>query len=84
MRTGLFPLIKDPKTINRRLDGEVKNEREKEYCSVLTVEEEDQLVGHIKNKNRSEDKYSLILLFYLSSKKTSFLLALLLLIGKNV
>ena len=50
--TGLFPLIKDVKTINRRLDGVVENKKEREYCSVLTIDEETQIVDHIKNKNR--------------------------------
>ena len=52
LKTGMFPLVNDPKTINRRLDGVVKNEQEREYCSVLTVNEENQIVEHIKNKNR--------------------------------
>lgn len=52
LKTGMFPLVNDPKTINRRLDGVVKNEKEREYCSVLTVDEENQIVDHIKNKNR--------------------------------
>ena len=48
----LFPLIKDVKTINRRLDGVVENKKEREYCSILTVDEEIQIVDHIKNRNR--------------------------------
>ena len=52
LKTGQFPLIKDPKSINKRLDGLVINGKEKEYCSVLTVDEESQIVDHIKNKNR--------------------------------
>ena len=52
LKTGQFPLIKDGRTINSHLDGLVKNGSEKEYCSVLTVEEENALVRHIKNKNR--------------------------------
>ena len=45
--------VLDVKTINRRLDGEVKNEHEMEYCSILTVDEEKQIAEHVKNKNRA-------------------------------
>ena len=48
--TGLFPLIRDVKTINRRLDGLVKNQQEKDYCSILTDDEEHQIVDFIKKR----------------------------------
>ena len=41
------------KTINRRLNGNVQHGKEKEYCSVLTTDEELQLVKHVKNCNRT-------------------------------
>ena len=50
--TGLFPLIKDKATINRRLDKQVTTDKEKEYCRILTVEEEESLVRFVKNKNQ--------------------------------
>ena len=53
LSTGRFPLIKDRKTIDRRLDGEVVNGAEREYCRILLGEEEEQLVRHVKNKNRA-------------------------------
>jgi len=53
LNTGRFPLIKYPKTNHRRLDGVVINEKEREYCSVLTIDEENQIVDHLKNKNRA-------------------------------
>ena len=52
LKTGLFPLIGDARTINDLLDGKVKNEYEREYCSILTSKEEECLVRHVKNKNR--------------------------------
>ena len=52
MATGLFPNIKCPKTINRRLDGQVSHGEEKSYCSLLTAEEETSLVRYIKNRAR--------------------------------
>ena len=42
---------KDLCTINKRLDGIIVTEKEKEYCSIFTVEEES-IVEHLKNKNR--------------------------------
>lgn len=53
LQTGLFPLIKDRETINRRLDGTIVNGSEKQYCSILTVKEEESIVTFVKNKNRS-------------------------------
>ena len=52
LSTGLFPLIKDKATINRRLDKKVTTGKEKEYCTILTTEEEESLVSFVKNKNR--------------------------------
>ena len=49
---GICPDIKDQRTINRRLDGKVTTGKEKQYCRILTDEEEDILVKFIKNKNR--------------------------------
>ena len=50
--SGLFPLIKDGRAINRRIDGKVENGNEHGYCSILTKNEEEQLVAYVKNKNR--------------------------------
>ena len=52
MSTGLFPSIGCPKTINRRLDGQVITNEEKRYCSLLTKEEEESLVWYMKNRSR--------------------------------
>ena len=52
INSGRFPLIKDPRTINKRLDGVIQTGKEKEYCSIFTNEEEESLVRYIKNKNR--------------------------------
>lgn len=52
LKTGQFPLVGDVKTINRRLDGDVTHDEEKSYCSILTNDEEVQVVRHIKNRNR--------------------------------
>ena len=41
IQSGLFPLIKSRKTINKRLDGKVITDQEKKYCSILLPEEED-------------------------------------------
>ena len=53
LKTGKFTLIKDPRTINSRLDNNVKTGAERDYCSILTSKEEDSLVRHLKNKNRA-------------------------------
>ena len=50
--TGTFLLIKDVKTINRRLDGEVVHDEEKSYCSILTKDGELQIVRPLTNRNR--------------------------------
>ena len=52
LKTGMFNLIKDRGTIDRRLDGKVKTGIEKQYCSILTAAEENSIVLFVKNKNR--------------------------------
>ena len=61
IKSGRFPSIKDPRTINRRLpvrDGEKRSKpkilagEEKAYCKILTSEEESSFVTYLKNKNR--------------------------------
>ena len=49
--TGRFPLVKDRETINRRLDGKIVHGHEREYCTILTAEEENYIVEFAKNKN---------------------------------
>ena len=53
LKTGLFPLIKDRQTINRRLDGKVATGGEREYCKTLTCDEEMYVVRFTKNNNRA-------------------------------
>ena len=53
LKTGLFPLIKDHKTISQRLNGEVIHGEEKTTQSILTVQEENLLVMFAKNKCRA-------------------------------
>ena len=53
IKSGLFPLVKNRRTIDKRLDGVIVTGNEKEYCSILTSEEEDYIVTFVKNKNRS-------------------------------
>ena len=36
LESGLFPLIKDPRTINKRLNEEIRIGEEKSYCRELT------------------------------------------------
>ena len=52
IKSGLFAGIKDPRTINKRLDSVIKTGEEKQYCKILTASEETVLVRHIKNKQR--------------------------------
>ena len=61
IESGLFPLIKDPRTINRRLPIEMQSKKakpaieegeEKSYCTILTKDEETTLVAYFKNRNR--------------------------------
>ena len=51
LKTGLFPLIKDRGTIDRRLDGKCNNLK-KEHLRILSPEEEKSIVQFVKNKNR--------------------------------
>ena len=51
LTTGKFPMIKDPKPINRRLNDIMENTKENDYCSILTDEEEEQIVEHLKNRS---------------------------------
>ena len=48
----MFPLIKSRSTIDSRLDGKVVTGSEKQYCSILTDEEEESVVRFVRNKNR--------------------------------
>lgn len=50
---GICPDIKDARTINRRLNGEIEVGKEKEYCQILTCDEEIILVNFIKNKSQA-------------------------------
>ena len=55
--SGLFPLIKDPRTINRRLEdapgkSKIVTGQEKSYCKMLTEKEETSLVRYLLNRNR--------------------------------
>ena len=53
IKSGLFPLVKNPKMIDSRLDGKIVTGEEKRYCSVLTAEEEIDIVENVKNNNRA-------------------------------
>ena len=53
LKTGLFPLVKSPYTVNRYLDGELSTLTVNEYCSLITAEEEDLLVTYLLNRNRA-------------------------------
>ena len=52
VNSGLFHGIKDPRTINKRLDGVIETGKEKDYCKILTSTEEEPLLRYIKNRNR--------------------------------
>ena len=52
LKTGLFPLIKCPLSVNKNLDGLIQGTG-REYCSLLTDEEERVLVTHMLNKARA-------------------------------
>ena len=52
LKTGNYPLIKDARTINGRLDGLIKNGEEKKLQRILTISEEEELLRHVQNKNR--------------------------------
>ena len=53
LSSGCFPLIKDPKTINRRLDETITHGLKKQHCSILLPEEETIVVTHMIHKSRS-------------------------------
>ena len=54
LKTGEFPLVKSYTTINNILDGRTPPvERSKEYCSAITVAEEQLLVSWIITINRA-------------------------------
>ena len=53
LSTGKFPLIKDHKTITRRLDGDIISGQEKAHVSILLPEEEECLVRYAINKARA-------------------------------
>ena len=53
LSTGKFPLVKDHKTITRRLDGDVVSGQEKSHVSILLAEEEECLVSYAINKARA-------------------------------
>ena len=57
--SGLFT-IKDAQTINKRLDGDIVIGKTMEFCSILSIEEEEAIVRYAKNKNR----YNVIFLAY--------------------
>ena len=52
LKTGVFSLIKSRSTIDSRFDGKVVTGSEKQYCSILTNEEEESIVRFVRNKNR--------------------------------
>ena len=52
IKSGQFPLIKDPRTINKRLTNDEAVWSEKPYLRILTIEEEGKFVKYLKNKNR--------------------------------
>ena len=52
VKSGHFPQIKDPRTINKRLDKIMKVGEDRWYCTILTEKEESSLVRYLKNRNR--------------------------------
>ena len=52
IKSGKFPLIKDLRKINKRIDGVIITGNEKENCSIITKDEEESLACYIRNKNR--------------------------------
>ena len=53
VKSKLFPLVKDRRTIDKRLDGKIITGQEKNYCSILLPSEEEFLVEYVKNKIRT-------------------------------
>ncbi len=41
IKSGLFPLVKNRRTINKQLDGKIITGQEKNYCSILLPDEKD-------------------------------------------
>ena len=65
--SGLFPTIKNSRTINRCLPKENQSKKakpvimegeEKSYCHILTTEKENSLANYFKNKNRYHIRFS--------------------------
>ena len=52
LKTGMFPLIKERGTIDRRLDGKVKNAKKK-HLRVLLPAEEKEIVQFVKKQEQS-------------------------------
>ena len=52
INSGKFPLIKDLRTINKRIDGVIITGNEKECCSIFTKDEEESLVCYIRNNRK--------------------------------
>ena len=52
LSTGRFPMIKDPRTINNRLENIIVTGEEKSYSTILTKTEEEKFVKYLLNKNR--------------------------------
>ena len=77
LKTNDFPLLKDARAINRRLDGLVTNKAEYESRSILTNNEEQTLVGYMKNMNRcnqgvSRSDTTVVILKMLEIRKWGF------------
>lgn len=53
LKTGQFGLIKDPRTINRRLEKTIVTGEEKGHLKILTSNEEECLVRYLVNRNRA-------------------------------
>ena len=59
LSSGRYPLVKSPNTINNQLDGVTPPPRHsKDYCSVITIDEEDTLVQTIVSKNRANQSFT--------------------------
>ena len=59
LKTGNFPLIKSPNTINNHLDAKVAHpDKSKDYCSILTSDEEEVLVKLMVSKNLAKQPFN--------------------------
>ena len=57
--TGNYPLVKSPNTINNQLDGKTPTpEQSKDYCSIISSDEEEILVRTMVNKNRAYQPFN--------------------------